>query len=102
MADKAPTLYHVFVIKANGEVTETEQAKAPGLEQLQAAVGGYIETVPYFRKFRGYARGIAYANENGLMERLPLNSAATAAWAANGKGHSPLVGDVIFFSKSKG
>jgi hypothetical protein len=41
-----------------------------GLEALQRAVGGYIESIP---KPRSASFTIAYANEEGLLRKLELN-----------------------------
>ena len=53
------------------------------LEEMQAAVGGYIELVPGFRTiaFSGVVLDcVALANEYGKINKLPLNEAATLAW----------------------
>jgi hypothetical protein len=106
MSDKSP--YHVFVIKPDGTISHSEQAKAPEYPQLRDTVHGYIETVPYFSSLvhqgKRYFRGKAYCNENGLSEGLQLNRTATSAWRkACPKGDPSmmvLVGDVIFYAKS--
>ena len=41
-----------------------------GLEALQRAVGGYIESIP---KPRAASFTIAYANEEGLLRKMELN-----------------------------
>lgn len=93
-------MYDVTIIKTDGTQTTVRQPKAPTLEQLQKAVGGWIETVPYFTKFEGRGRGRAYANEEGLLKALPLNREATTAWRACAPTvASLLVGDVIFYNK---
>lgn len=96
--------YRVFVLKTNGEVVISTQAKRPELDQLQKAVGGYIETLPGFTKFEGLKRGTAYTNENGIAEGLPFNQLATKAWLDNLAGqelwYQPhLLGDVVFYAK---
>lgn len=92
-------MYQITIIKTDGTEVTTVQPHKPDLEQLQNAVGGLIETVPYFTKFKG-RRGVAYANEEGLLMGLPMNRAASAAWreCAPGIG-TGLVGDVIFYNK---
>jgi hypothetical protein len=92
--------YNVYVIRANGKVEHSTQPKAPQLAQLQAAVGGYIETVPYFTKYNGLKRGRAYANEEGLLKSLPYNHNASMAWKESYKFATGLVGDVIFYAKA--
>lgn len=97
--------YNVFIIRASGSVEHTTQPKAPKLDQLQQAVGGYIETVPYFTKleYKGvmYKRGRAYANEEGILKGMLLNANASKVWRANFKNASGLVGDVIFYAKGQ-
>lgn len=58
-------------------------ASPPTLEFLQEAVGGYIEAVPHFDQIRHgevIERCIVYCNENGKLDGLPFNAAATEAW----------------------
>ena len=52
------------------------------LEELQKFVGGYIEAVPY-------ANPVAYCNEEGRLNNLPLNRCASLRFKQN------LVGDII-------
>ena len=95
--------YRIYILKSDGTRMVTEQPKAPELEQLQAAVGGYIETIPYFTKFEGLKRGRAYCNEEGLVKGLPFNRDATKAWReACPDGEESMMqlhGDVIFYAK---
>lgn len=101
--------YHVFEIKANGDILKTVQAKKPDYNQQRKAVGGYIETIPYFTKFShdgtAYNRGTAYANEEGRLHGLAMNLRAMAAWRASFPHGDPnrmtLCGDVIFYAKVK-
>lgn len=58
--------------------------KAPTLEELQQAVGGFIETVPHFDQITLSGEThtcVALCNEDGKLEGLPLNGAATVLWA---------------------
>ncbi len=76
------------VVKTNGEV---EVKDLNGLEELQKAVGGYIEAI----NLPNYGTG--YVNEEGKLNNLPLNIVATMAYSkSNGFSHDVLVGDVIF------
>lgn len=98
--------YAVYIFKTNGEVIATTQAKAPSLEQMQSAVGGYIETVPYFNAYCNLKRGYCYADEEGLLKRKPVNTKATELWRQNAERYGltltqNLVGDVIFYAKVK-
>jgi hypothetical protein len=69
---------HIF---RPGEVApETIQLIAPPpLELLRNAVGGDIEAVPYFTRYRGQ-RCVALCNEHGKLRSLPYNQTATAVW----------------------
>lgn len=51
----------------------------PSLEQLQAAVGGHIEVIPYFTRFRG-ADCVAFCNEEGKLESLAPNIIGQMLW----------------------
>lgn len=67
--------------KSEPEIVRFTQA--PGLDFLQAAVGGYIEVVPHFDNIRHgevVERCVAFCNEHGKLNRLPVNRAATEAW----------------------
>lgn len=60
------------------------------LEQLQAAVGGYIQMVPV----GPYSM---YVNEEGKMIGLPVNVIATALWEhVYGAGTDIIVGNAVF------
>lgn len=50
----------------------------PALEKMQMAVGGYIEVVPGFSKYKG-RMCMALCNEEGKLEGLERNEAATQA-----------------------
>lgn len=84
------------------------------LEQLQKFVGGYIQAVyPYGKKemeiassqaviggeiVRESQKGIyvfAYANEEGIIEKLPFNPVASHLLG------QPLVGDILFLTKKE-
>lgn len=87
----------LYIIPADGEKAAEERKLTtfPSLEELQGLVGGYIERVPSF----GSVDMIAYCNEEGKNNGLPINERATRLW----KRFEPrvtdhLVGDVIFLS----
>lgn len=67
----------------------------PTLKDLQSYVGGYIEIVPYFHDYQGN-RVVVFCNEDGKLDGLLYNQAATEAWHQNPKvaGCDVLVGDV--------
>jgi hypothetical protein len=55
----------------------------PTLGFLQEAVGGYIEQVPQFETIEtaeGPVRCVVLCNEQGKLDRLPLNRHATLLW----------------------
>lgn len=92
----------VIVIHADGAVdAPIEVAVSDGeavLGLLQKAVGGYIEAVPFWDRYEG-EQSVAFCNEEGKLETMPLNAKATDLWYAilNGKGFvvkDYLVGDI--------
>jgi hypothetical protein len=70
----------------------------PELKTLQKLVGGYIEVVPHFKTLYGKPC-VAYCNEEGKLNGLPINHGATALWAAalgaSVKLHDVLAGTVV-------
>lgn len=99
--------YCVLEIKADGRIVKSVQPKAPTYDQQRKAVGGYIQTIPYFTKalHEGvrYNRGTAYADEEGMLKGKPLNHNAMMLWRFSCPDGDPsrmrLCGDVIFFAK---
>lgn len=97
--------YAVFVFKTDGTIVHGTQPKAPDGDQIHEAIGGYMETVPYFKRYGNYQRGIAYTDEEGRLKRKPVNETASKLWWQNlecyGKPYRkyPLVGDVIYYCK---
>ena len=72
----------------------------PELEELQEAVRGYIEQIPYFEIYEGQPC-IAFCNEEAKLHGFPYNHPANSAWriafkAATGKTPEPdyLVGPI--------
>lgn len=59
-------------ITTDGEVVVNDNFSG-SLEDVQAAVGGYIEVAP-----TSIPGVIAYVNEEGKLQQLPINAAATA------------------------
>jgi hypothetical protein len=70
---------YLITVPPNGKITTQEITKVPNLEQLQKAVGGYIELIPYFSKYEG-KKCIALCNENGKIKGLPANRIAQKLW----------------------
>lgn len=84
--------------------TVTNVPAAPELAVLQGAVVGYIETVPFFTTYEYEGRMwpcVAYCNEEGKLDGLPVNVEATILWegacAREGVGRidDVLVGSII-------
>lgn len=67
------------VLKTDGTQEVIEHKGREPLKVLQGLVGGYVEGVPHFTKFEG-KRCRAWANEEGLINGLPLNEQATKLW----------------------
>ena len=101
--------YHVLEIKATGDIIKTVQKKVPTYEQEKAAVGGYIQTIPYFTKMSydgiDYNRGTAFCNEEGRLYGMPLNLIAMECWRVSCPKGDPsrmtICGNVIFYAKVK-
>lgn len=91
----------ITIIRTNGTVEQTLQSTPATLEQIQAAVGGWIELVPNFQEFNGEPCEV-YCNEEGKLDGLAPNPKATGLWyAANDLGYGPddiLVGDVVILT----
>jgi hypothetical protein len=66
-------------IAPDGTATFITLTGSPTLEQLQTAVGGHIEVVPYFTKFNG-EQCVAFCNEEGKLVGLPANRLAQMFW----------------------
>ena len=87
----------MVVLTALDATHVSEHAVPPGLDALQKAVGGYIETVPLFETFSMHGsephRCVAFCNEDGKANNLLVNKAATRAWdrAMIHGGHQPLI-----------
>lgn len=67
------------------EPEERELTAAPSLEELQVLVGGWIEAVPGLKTVTRLGKRLpcaAFCNEEGKLDGLPLNHAATAIWHA--------------------
>lgn len=88
------------ILKVDGSVSETDLTSSPSLEQLQAAVGGYIEVVPFFTRYKGQSC-VAFCNEEGKCNGLPLNKDATMLWyvsMSRSYAEDYLVGDIAIIT----
>lgn len=84
------------IIKTDGFVLSRKLLSPPTYQELNKAVGGYLETVPLWETFRGKPC-VVFCNEEGKIHNLPFNSVATVLWyQAIGQTHDDvLVGDVV-------
>jgi hypothetical protein len=60
------------------------------LKTMQTAVGGYIEAIKLAPDL------VMWVNEDGKMNKLPFNQAATSIFMKYGKGTDFIVGQVVF------
>jgi len=60
------------------------------LAQLQAAVGGYVQAVDLTPELT------MWCNEEGKLQGLPFNAAATLAWAMSFGKTDIIVGNAVF------
>lgn len=74
-----------YIIKVDGSVV-TKSYKKPTLQEMQEAVGGYIEKVRLPTPNGGM---VMYANEDGFSMGLALNREASMLYG------SEIVGDVL-------
>jgi hypothetical protein len=72
-------MYHIVIINTDGAFELKSQDDCPELKQLKDAVGGWIETVPYWEDYGG-RRAVVFCNEEGKLDGLPVNEVATAIW----------------------
>ncbi len=84
------TLYGIQAKDKDGSTVHPADGKKFTLEELQGYVGGYIELV---RLPRGNGRATMYANEEGLLFGLAVNTEASAV------AGQTLVGPVIVVRK---
>lgn len=67
------------ILHVNGTTTTKNLDGTPSLEMLQEAVGGMIETVPYFDTYMD-SPCVAFCDEEGKIKGKPLNPDATTLW----------------------
>lgn len=80
----------ITIIQPDGTISLDTVDAVPPLEFFQKAVGGSIEVVPGFTRREGNPC-VAFCNEEGKWEKLPVNPLATTIWLAA----CPLVQDVL-------
>ena len=94
---------NVLVLKVDGSAEVTKFTAPVPLEFLQKAVGGWIELVPDFDVFGDQKGVVAFCNEEGKLNGLPVNAKATEAWAKSvgttvADLGDELLGDVVIVS----
>lgn len=89
---------HALIYATDGTVTLVSPLREPvPLEWHQGHVGGYIEAIPGFDSVQlgGLVhRCVAFCNETGKLDGLPINVEATQAWA-DALGGPPRMTDVL-------
>lgn len=84
----------LIVYDTDGTTTVTEYNQPPTLSDLQDAVGGYIERVPFFNGLNGQV-AVAFCNDdNKLRLSLAVNKIATELWRAQWKTADFLYGPI--------
>lgn len=81
-----------YILRTDGTREEIKEKGYLKLETLQAAVGGYIETVPCRDNGKGK---VMILNEEGKLQGLPYNAKATAMARGIIADSDVIVGDVV-------
>jgi hypothetical protein len=77
------------ILKANDTKTVTEFDRPVTLDELQAAVGGYIEQVREFDTYEGQ-KAVAFFNEEGIPLGLKWNQQASKLTYEQGGRYQPV------------
>lgn len=77
---------HTIIIKVDGTLEEKDWDHMPPLDYYRQAVGGHIDTVPYWPK------GVAFCHGEGKLLGFETNVAAQLIW---GHQFDVLVGNII-------
>jgi hypothetical protein len=89
--------YHITVMSPEGEISKFEYNEVPSLGMFRAWLDGHLEVVPYWEKFNG-KKCVVFCNEEGKLERLPVNDYADHMWKMSLYPHTindTLVGNVV-------
>jgi hypothetical protein len=86
----------LIVLKPDGTETIEERDDPLTLEEAQKLVGGYVERVPFFMKYKGEPC-VALCDEEGKLKGYETNYKATVEWwkTAGVVGGDHLVGDIV-------
>lgn|SRR5262245_48813296 len=84
------------IIKENGRIDVVKFKEPVKLGFLQTAVGGSIETVPYFSSYNRM-RCVAFCNEEGKLKKMEVNTEANKEWlmARARAGMEPDLDDIL-------
>lgn len=85
-----PLLFPTYIMKANGDRIGLPEAVSIDIALAKEVVGGYVEVV----RPRKTPSVIFLCNEEGHLQRLPLNDHASQLYGA------PIAGDVIVIPRS--
>lgn len=85
----------LIVIKTNNEIVElVPKGSKVLLEELQAAVGGFIEMINVYNK-------VMIVNEEGKLEGLPINKKATEFFQMCYRTNDVIVGNAILADRDE-
>jgi hypothetical protein len=84
----------LYTLLPSGKVEATPLERLPTLEEMQRAVGGYIETVPYLDQYDGKPC-VAFCNEEGKLKAEPINDRATGLWVQALKRRNMVPNDIL-------
>ncbi len=92
----------MIIVPVKGEprhIPYNHPGERPSLGDIQRAVGGPIEMVPLFNRVqlsdRAVVSVVAYCNEEGKGERLPINADATILWRRCMRDQGLVLDDVL-------
>ncbi len=92
--------YLVTTITSYGGVKLGTVEGKPGLSLLQALVGGPIQQVPGWNRYRG-RHATVWCNEEGLLHKMHSNLTATLIWHAFvSPDFGTLVGPVVIVQRA--
>lgn len=84
----------MYIIRPDGTGSSRDLTEAPDYTELQTAVDGFIELVPFFTIFKN-EECVAFCNEEGKIFNLEVNESATALWAESMNRQGMPLGDVL-------